>query len=64
MLKLKTCKSLLKKIKITKNRKYLSKHSSKNHLLYKKSKKNKRNLSNLLLIKKNYISKIKIMLNI
>nr|YP_009193351.1 ribosomal protein L35 [Nitzschia sp. IriIs04]BAT70276.1 ribosomal protein L35 [Nitzschia sp. IriIs04] len=64
MLKLKTCKSLLKRIKITKNRKYLSKHSSKNHLLYKKSKKNKRALSTLLLIKKNYISKIKILLKI
>ena len=53
MSKIKTNKSILKRFKITGTNKILYRHSCKNHLLRKKTKKQKRKLSNFKKISKN-----------
>nr|BBC77531.1 ribosomal protein L35 [Nitzschia sp. PL1-4] len=61
MLKKKTCKAVLKRFKIIKNKFYRC-FSCKNHLLSKKSRKKKRKLSQIIPIRKKDSKKIKLML--
>ena len=62
MPKLKTRKAALKRYKITGNNTFLSHHAFKGHLLMKKSKKQKRKLSQVLCVKKADTNAIKLML--
>ena len=62
MPKLKTKKSVSKRYKITGNLKYLRRHAYKGHLLMHKSNKQKRKLSQTLLVSKNDSKPIKLML--
>lgn len=62
MFKLKTRKSVLKRYKKTGGGKFLRRHASKNHLLRKKSKNQKRKLSQTISISINDIKPIKLML--
>ena len=62
MPKLKTHKAAAKRYKITGTNNFLRRHAFKGHLLMKKSKRQKRKLSQVLCVKKNDINAIKIML--
>ena len=62
MPKLKTRKAALKRYKITSNDNFLRRHAFKGHLLMKKSKKQKRKLSQVLCVKKSDKNTIKLML--
>lgn len=62
MPKLKTRKSALKRYKISGNKVFLRRHAYKGHLLMKKSKKQKRKLSQICCVNSNDISNIKLML--
>lgn len=62
MSKLKTRKSASKRYKITGSNKYLRRHAFKGHLLMKKSKKQKRKLSQVSCVKKSNTKTIKLML--
>ena len=62
MSKLKTRKAALKRYKITGNNNFLRRHAFKGHLLMKKSKKQKRKLSQILCVNYNEIKSIKLML--
>ena len=62
MLKLKTKKAALKRYKITGRGNFLRRHAYKGHLLMKKSKKQKRKLSQNLCVKKSDTPTIKLML--
>ena len=62
MPKLKTRKAALKRYKVTGSGRFLRRHAFKGHLLMKKSKKQKRKLSQKICIKKNDIKAIKLML--
>ena len=62
MPKLKTRKAAAKRYKITKTDNFLRHHAYKGHLLMKKSKKQKRKLSQVLCVNKNDIKSIKLML--
>lgn len=62
MSKLKTRKAALKRYKITSNGKFLRHHAFKGHLLMKKSKKQKRKLSQKILVKKSDTKIIRLML--
>ena len=62
MPKLKTRKAAAKRYKITGNKSFLRRHAFKGHLLMKKSKKQKRKLSQVLCVKKSDTQAIKIML--
>ena len=62
MPKLKTRKAAIKRYKITGNKNFLRRHAFKGHLLMKKSKKQKRKLSQVICVKKSDISSIKLML--
>lgn len=62
MPKLKTRKSAAKRYKITGNNNFLRRHAFKGHLLMKKSKKQKRKLSQVLCVKKSDTKTIQSML--
>ena len=62
MSKLKTRKAALKRYKITKNGHFLRRHAYKGHLLMKKSKKQKRKLSQKICVHVNDQKAIKLML--
>ena len=62
MPKIKTRKAALKRYKITGNNTFLSKHAYKGHLLMKKSKKQKRKLSQVLCVNPKDVNAIKLML--
>jgi len=62
MPKLKTRKAAAKRYKITGNDNYLRRHAYKGHLLMKKSKKQKRKLSQVLCVKKSDLMAINLML--
>ena len=62
MPKLKTRKAASKRYKITGNNNFLRRHAFKGHLLMKKSKKQKRKLSQVLCVKKSDMNAIQIML--
>ena len=62
MPKLKTRKAAAKRYKSTGNNNYLRRHAFKGHLLMKKSKKQKRKLSQTICVNKNDIKAIKLML--
>ena len=62
MPKLKTKKAAAKRYKITGNGNFLRRHAFKGHLLMKKSKKQKRKLSQTICVNKNDIKAIKLML--
>lgn len=62
MPKLKTHKAAEKRYKITGNNNFLRRHAYKGHLLMKKSKKQKRKLSQTLCVNKSDLKAIKIML--
>jgi len=62
MPKLKTRKAASKRYKITGNGNFLRRHAFKGHLLMKKSKKQKRKLSQILCVKKGDINAINLML--
>ena len=62
MPKLKTCKAAAKRYKITGNDNFLRRHAFKGHLLMKKSKRQKRKLSQVLCIKKSDMNAIQLML--
>lgn len=62
MPKLKTRKATAKRYKITGTNNFLRRHAFKGHLLMKKSKKQKRKLSQVCCVKKPDISEIKLML--
>ena len=62
MPKLKTKKAAAKRYKITGNGNFLRRHAFKGHLLMKKSKKQKRKLSQTICVNKNDIRAIKLML--
>jgi large subunit ribosomal protein L35 len=62
MPKLKTRKAAIKRYKITGKNKFLRRHAYKGHLLMKKSKKQKRKLSQVLCVNKNDKASIKLML--
>lgn len=62
MPKLKTRKAASKRYKITGNSNFLRRHAFKGHLLMKKSKKQKRKLSQTLCVSKNDIKSIQLML--
>jgi large subunit ribosomal protein L35 len=62
MPKLKTRKATAKRYKITGNQKFLRRHAFKGHLLMKKSKKQKRKLSQFICVKKVDTKAIKLML--
>ena len=62
MPKLKTRKAASKRYKITASNNFLRRHAFKGHLLMKKSNKQKRKLSQTILVSKNDIQPIKLML--
>jgi len=62
MPKLKTRKAALKRYKITGGDNFLHKHAFKGHLLMKKSNRQKRKLSQKILVNKSDIKSIKLML--
>jgi len=62
MFKIKTRKAAKKRYKCTKTKKYLRRHSFKGHLLLKKSKKQKRKLSQACCVLKSDIKGLKLML--
>ena len=62
MPKLKTRKAAAKRYKSTGNNNYLRRHAFKGHLLMKKSKKQKRKLSQTILVSVNDSKSIKLML--
>lgn len=62
MPKLKTRKSAAKRYKVTGNNNFLRRHAYKGHLLMKKSNRQKRKLSQVLLVNDNDIKAIKLML--
>ena len=62
MLKLKTRKATVKRYKITGTDKFLRRHAFKGHLLMKKSKKQKRKLSQVICVSKVDTKAIKLML--
>ena len=62
MLKLKTRKAASKRYKITSTGNFLRKHAFKGHLLMKKSKRQKRKLSQTLCVNVNDRNSIKLML--
>lgn len=62
MLKLKTRKAAKKRYKITGRKNYLRRHAFKGHLLRKKSKKQKRHLSQKICVRKSDVATIKLML--
>ena len=63
MPKLKTRKAALKRYKVTGNNNFLRCHAYKGHLLMKKSKKQKRKLSQKICVHKSNIKAIKLMLS-
>ncbi len=62
MPKLKTRKSASKRYKVTGNNNFLRRHAYKGHLLMKKSNRQKRKLSQVLLVNDNDTKAIKLML--
>ncbi len=62
MPKLKTRKAASKRYKITGNNNFLRRHAFKGHLLMKKSNRQKRKLSQTILVNYNDIQSIKLML--
>jgi len=62
MPKLKTRKAATKRYKVTGNDNFLRRHAFKGHLLMKKSRKQKRKLSQLVCVKKSDIKVINLML--
>ena len=62
MPKLKTRKAASKRYKVTGNNNFLRRHAYKGHLLMKKSNKQKRKLSQVLLVNDSDIKPIKLML--
>ena len=62
MPKLKTRKAAAKRYKVTGNNNYLRRHAYKGHLLRRKSNKQKRKLSQVVLVKPGDIRAIKLML--
>ena len=62
MPKLKTRKAASKRYKVTGNENFLRRHAYKGHLLMKKSKKQKRKLSQVILVCKGDSNAIKLML--
>ena len=62
MPKLKTRKAASKRYKITGNKNFLRRHAFKGHLLMKKSKKQKRKLSQTICVNTNDIKSIQLML--
>ena len=62
MLKLKTRKSAAKRYKVTRTGLFLRRHAYKGHLLMKKSKRQKRKLSQILSISNKNVNIIKLML--
>ena len=62
MPKLKTRKAAAKRYKVTGNNNFLRRHAYKGHLLMKKSNRQKRKLSQVILVNSNDIQAIKLML--
>ena len=62
MPKLKTRKAASKRYKVTGNNNFLRRHAFKGHLLMKKSNRQKRKLSQVILVNPNDIKAIKLML--
>ena len=62
MLKLKTRKSAAKRYKVTKTGLFLGRHAYKGHLLMKKSNRQKRRLSQIVIVNNKNINAIKLML--
>lgn len=62
MAKLKTRKAAAKRYKITGNNNFIRRHAFKGHLLMKKSKKQKRKLSQVICVKQSDVSSIQLML--
>ena len=62
MSKLKTRKAAVKRYKVTGNKNFLRRHAFKGHLLMRKSKKQKRKLSQKLCVKKSDSEAIQLML--
>ena len=62
MPKLKTRKAAAKRYKVTGNNNFLRRHAYKGHLLMKKSNRQKRKLSQVILVNPNDIQAIKLML--
>lgn len=62
MLKLKTRKAALKRYKITGNKLFVRRHAYTGHLLMKKSKKQKRKLSQIICVKNSDTAAIKLLL--
>ena len=62
MPKLKTRKAAAKRYKVTGNNNFLRRHAYKGHLLMKKSNRQKRKLSQVLLVNENDTKAIKLML--
>nr|AZJ16733.1 ribosomal protein L35 [Seminavis robusta] len=62
MPKLKTRKAAAKRYKVTGNNNFLRRHAYKGHLLMKKSNRQKRKLSQVILVNPNDIKAIKLML--
>jgi len=62
MPKLKTRKAASKRYKVTGNQNFLRRHAYKGHLLMKKSNKQKRKLSQVILVSKSDTNAIKLML--
>jgi large subunit ribosomal protein L35 len=62
MPKLKTRKAASKRYKVTGNQNFLRRHAYKGHLLMKKSNKQKRKLSQVILVSKGDTNAIKLML--
>ena len=62
MPKLKTRKASSKRYKITGNNNFLRRHAYKGHLLMKKSNRQKRKLSQVILVSPNDVKAIKLML--
>jgi len=62
MPKLKTRKAASKRYKITGNNNFLRRHAYKGHLLMKKSNRQKRKLSQIILVSPNDVKAIKLML--
>jgi large subunit ribosomal protein L35 len=62
MSKLKTRKAAAKRYKVTGNNNFLRRHAYKGHLLMKKSNRQKRKLSQVILVNKSDVQAIKLML--
>jgi len=62
MPKLKTRKAASKRYKLTGNNNFLRRHAYKGHLLMKKSNRQKRKLSQVILVNPNDVNAIKLML--